>query len=735
MIPDGLPNQFLNWRTVNGRKIPCAPNGDPVNAHDPQVWLSYDQAKSAPYGVAFALTADDPWFFLDMDKCATDGQWTPQATAIFNSFTGAWGEISQSGKGLHILGKCDKSQLTDRRNKWEGWLEFYTQERFIAFGDTGWSRIGGVDIDKDFTQQLLNFVPQREFLGELPDGIDPTYTGPDDDDKLIKMMLDSSSTANAFGEGVTAADLWNADRTVLCKKFPDYDGDPNDFDHSSADMAMMCHLAFWTGKDMPRMDRLFRRSGLMRDKYDVRDDYRNDTVQKAARITKRVYDWKKPEPITDMATDPRMKEQYLNIQEMQKHFAGCVYIRDAHRVLIPDGSLLKSEQFNATYGGYYFQMMPDGTKSTRKAWEAFTENPMYHFPKGIREVFRPDLPPGLILNDGGVNIYVDPQVKLTTGDPSPVINHINKLLPNDIDRKILINYMAAVVQHPGVKFQWCPVIQGVEGNGKTLLATCVAEAVGLQYVHSPIAENLGEKYNDYVEGRIFIIVEEIWMKGRLEMLNVLKPLITNQRIEVRSMGRDKRMIDNVTNWFMCTNHRDAIIKSRSDRRYAIMYTAQQEFDDIARDGMDGEYFPDLYHWLRNGGYAVVSHWLKTYPIDPEFNPADKCHRAPITSSTNDAIEISEGPIEKEIKEAIALGMPGFNGGWIDSLSLTNLIADKRIRAQHTTIVECVKQMGYTEFQRADRPIMYLEGLQPMLYCNNSVSDRSTDGYIKAQGWR
>lgn len=37
MIPDGLPNQFLNWRTANGRKMPCAPNGDPVNAHDPQV--------------------------------------------------------------------------------------------------------------------------------------------------------------------------------------------------------------------------------------------------------------------------------------------------------------------------------------------------------------------------------------------------------------------------------------------------------------------------------------------------------------------------------------------------------------------------------------------------------------------------------------------------------------------------------------------------------------------------
>mgnify|MGYP000496936405 CR=1 FL=1 len=31
---------------------------------------------------------------------------------------------------------------------------------------------------------------------------------------------------------------------------------------SEADAALMTHLAFWTGKDMPRMDRLFRMSGL-----------------------------------------------------------------------------------------------------------------------------------------------------------------------------------------------------------------------------------------------------------------------------------------------------------------------------------------------------------------------------------------------------------------------------------------------------------------------------------------
>jgi hypothetical protein len=67
------------------------------------------------------------------------------------------------------------------------------------------------------------------------------------------------------------------------------------------------------------------------------------------------------------------------------------------------------------------------------------------------------------------------------GDVSLFLAHMKKILPIPRDRSILLAYMAAVVQHQGVKFQWAPLIQGVEGNGKTLFSRCVAEAVGVRY--------------------------------------------------------------------------------------------------------------------------------------------------------------------------------------------------------------------------------------------------------------
>jgi len=53
---------------------------------------------------------------------------------------------------------------------------------------------------------------------------------------------------------------------------------------SEADLALCCKLAFWTERDASRIDVLFRRSGLMRDKWE-RTDYRDATIAKAIQQT------------------------------------------------------------------------------------------------------------------------------------------------------------------------------------------------------------------------------------------------------------------------------------------------------------------------------------------------------------------------------------------------------------------------------------------------------------------
>lgn len=64
-------------------------------------------------------------------------------------------------------------------------------------------------------------------------------------------------------------------------------GDTGDYDsHSEADMALCCLLAFWTSGDTSQMDRLFRRSGLHREKWDADGStYGEMTIDRATNVT------------------------------------------------------------------------------------------------------------------------------------------------------------------------------------------------------------------------------------------------------------------------------------------------------------------------------------------------------------------------------------------------------------------------------------------------------------------
>jgi len=754
-----LPPQFMNyimvWNAATSKydKFPCLPDGTVADAHNPAHWITHDHALSLsnfdlnnpriPFGVAFVLTENDPYFLLDLDKCLqADGTWTPEAAAIYTSFTGAMGEVSVSGNGLHVVGKCNPAMLQDRKNKWNGWLEFYTQKRFIAFGTQGFNPINDtVERDIDWTQHILQFVPQRDVLGEMPDGVDPAYTGPEDDAELIQKMLSSAGGMGAaFGQKATVAQLWNAD-PVLCQIYPSYDGVETAFDHSSADAALFSHLAFWTGKDMPRMERLFRQSKLMRPKFEKREDYRLATIQGAARMCNKVYDFKKPDPI-EKATEQPSPEVYLTIQEQIEKFKGCVYIREIHKILIPDGSLLEHKQFKSSFGGHEFQMAPDGKKPTTNAFEAFTENRAWRFPKVNKSGFHPQKQFGTMIDNETINTFKPSPGEIKEGDITPFVNFMCKLLPVARDRDILLAYMAAVIQYPGTKFQWAPVLQGAEGNGKTFLANCVAHVVGSQHTHRPNSKQLAEKFNSYIENNLFIIVEEIDMQGKREMLDVLKPLVTNEEIEVRAMQQEKRMVRNWTNWIFCTNFQDAVMKSKNDRRYAMFFTAQQSYADIIRDGMNGKFFPELYGWAKNGGYAAVGYYLMNYVIPNELNPATACHRAPVTSTTEIAISKSAGVVEREIEEATEDGTIGFRGGFISSYSLEKLLHDKNLRRiSINKRYEILEELGYVRCPvltngRFPYPLIQEGNKRPVIYVKIGVAltDDPAAQYCGAQGY-
>lgn len=712
------------------------------DAHDPAAWTNYDTAANVAralgpsHGVGFVLTDTDPFWCLDIDNCATPaGGWSELAHSLCQQLPGCVIEVSLSGRGIHVWGRRSVMPAHSSKNIARG-IELYSSRRFIALGS---QRVGTLAEDCTAIDVVVAaFFPPRERVAAATAGDGPRadWNGPSDDGNLIRRMLQSRSAAGVFGGRASAADLWHADETALGRAYPPDASSREPYDRSSADAALGAHLAFWTGCDAGRMERLMRQSALVRDKWDSRPDYLQRTIANAVSMQRDVLQdapsavaaavagsGDGPPAITDVAGNT-----FLGADEQKRLFQGCVYVLDAHRILIPGGHLLKPDQFRARFGGYTFALDREAGKTTRNAWEAFTESQANTKPAVDGTCFRPDLAYGAIVTDAGrtrVNVYWPVDVPCAPGDATPFLRHLALLFPDDRDRAIVLAKMAAIVQYPGVKFQWALLLIGTEGNGKTLLSRCVAEAIGRRYVYWPKASKIAKQFNSWLFGHVFFAVEDIHTGADSDILDEIKPMITGgDGLEIEAKGVDQTTREICGNFIFNSNHKNAIKKTRNDRRFCTLFCAQQSVEDLARDGMDEGYMSGLYHWLKHeDGYAIVTHLLKHHPIPDEFNPAKGCQRAPVTTSTAEAIEQSLGAAEQIVVEAIEQGVAaGFKGGWVSSVHLDALLdrAGKGRSVPLSRRRDMMRSLGYDWHPglpggRVNNPVLPDGGAKPRLY--------------------
>jgi hypothetical protein len=705
----------VDWRT-----------GRAGNPADPALHLTLDRARTlaAERGQGIGFASGGGYWFLDLDRALEGTVWNADAVEACRRLPGAYVEVSQSGRGLHLIGRGTVPPHAVRGPN----RELYTDGHYCALTET--HARGDAETDLTAAVSALAaewFPPKTADTVPLPDeGPCPEWDGIADDGALIERML---ASAPGFGGKPSFKQLWEANPDALGAAYPDSGG--RAYDASAADVALMHHLAFWTGKDAARMERLARRSALVREKWD-RPDYMAATVGYARSHCRDVHNRKHrsiQEPAPEASTIPAAGIPPLVLpSDFARAFEGCVYIEDRYAAVAPDGTVLEPRQFRASfrYGGHMWVRWTEGRPS-EDAWDAFTCSDHWRPPSAHSVCFRPEHAPGAVVEEDGrrlLNVYRPAAVPCAPGDTGPFDTFLAKLLPGARERAILLAYMCSLVRNPGVKFQWAPLLQGVQGNGKTFLMECLAQAVGDRMTHFPNTQDLDSRFNDWMEFKLFVGVEEIMVGDRRSLLDSLLTMVTNKRIEIQPKGGAKRMGDNRANFMFASNHKDAVPLRDGDRRYCILYTAQQSKADLARDGMDGDWFPRLYAWARDGGFAHVTHKLRTADIPAEFDPAGLCHRAPETAGTREAFDLSRDPAEQAVIEAVESGMQGFRGGWISSHWLASLLEAKRFRTTPAKMRELVRRLGYLEHPalpngRVNNPLAGDNGTRPRLWVRES----------------
>jgi putative DNA primase/helicase len=315
-------------------KVPIKPyrtSGTPfASATDPGTWREFETAltyhresTSRTDGVGFVFDPEAEIVGVNLDNCRDrDSEelepWAADIIDRLDSYT----EISPSGTGIHVL---VEGELPAGRNR-RGDVEVYDRDRFFTV--TG-AHLAGTPAELARRQDALLAV-HHEFVQTAGEDEATTLTkatahaasngaaGVGDDDTPTQPVGPNSGLRRKFGRDPPAVDdpaLEAALHGLSPDEIPDpvprtleevagpgvdlpdsellrratasksgdtikglLDGDSSLWSgrdsrypsQSEADMGLCFFLGFWTGGDPDRMDRLFRDSGLYREKWDRR---------------------------------------------------------------------------------------------------------------------------------------------------------------------------------------------------------------------------------------------------------------------------------------------------------------------------------------------------------------------------------------------------------------------------------------------------------------------------------
>lgn len=268
--------RWVCWKRVerDGRatKIPIdASSGRMAKSTDPATWATFEDAVAAARrlgcdGVGFVFGPDRAFTGLDLDHVMEGGVLADEHRWVVEE-AGTYTEVSPSGDGLHLIFMGSKPEGAERCRR--GNVEMYDHDRFFTVTGDVFEGHGSLGSNPDVVERAYRTWIEPEAASE-PSGSSQMSLG-DGETALTDVDLVERMCASRSGAAI---------RALMAGDVSAQGGD-----HSAADMALCSHLAFWCAGDAERMDRIFRGSGLMRDKWDSR---RGDTTYGAQTIERAI---------------------------------------------------------------------------------------------------------------------------------------------------------------------------------------------------------------------------------------------------------------------------------------------------------------------------------------------------------------------------------------------------------------------------------------------------------------
>jgi len=721
MVPQSKQNGDIVWK-----KVPYQTDGKMAKSTAAATWTTYEDAMDAYLmggfdGIGITIDGSDDFQGIDLDDCIIDGELNRDATEVLGRIDG-YAEISPSGKGIKLF---TRSNLAISGKK--GNIEVYRDGRYFTV--TGHTINGHGCLPE--TIQDIDWFVERHFgsnnqISSL-ETYKPTLTGWDIDkvsNELIPFLgnidnyedwLQLGMALHHQGSGDSKwMEVWDEvsrgtstyNRQELESKWDSFSEQRN-----TGAGAITLASIIKNASDFKKAEqtKTFERyETLIKDCNDIND--LRTTVVEAIKA--------------ELGIDHISRGVLAHIlKDKFKEFKFPVSIGDAKNLIKPKGRdgvpdwaadwvyvthedrffniVTKRKVTQSGFGAMFNRLTGDDSAATLALdlWGIPTPDKIIYLP-AAEDLFEMNGVP--CVNEYNKNSPPDIPVVFSKGDLEAikvVQTHLAMILTEPGAAAIMTSWMAYCVQNPGVKIRWAPLIKGIEGDGKSVLGNLMMGVMGMANVGIVSPSVLATGFTSWAAGRCVNVLEEIRMVGhnRHDVLNTIKPYITNDQVTIHPKGVNEFVAPNTVNYIAFTNHHDALPLEDTDRRWWVQFTPFNDQEELARVA-DSDYFSRLFESIAN--YAPgLRKWLLEYiPVDA-FNPKGQ---APNSFAKNQMIGLNTSDEFEIIKTLLEEGGPGFSKEIFSSKHLTTamgFIEDVEV-PKGKALNKMLMKLGYMKMDKA-----------------------------------
>ena len=243
--------------------------------------------------------------------------------------------------------------------------------------------------------------------------------------------------------------------------------------------------------------------------------------------------------------------------------------------------------------------------------------------------------------------------------------HTKYIIGDDRQEALLIDWLAHNVKTPGKKINWAIVLQGIYGTGKTYFFNLLEAMLG-PYAKAVANKTLTSHFTGWATGSLVVCIDELRMSGqnRYEIVDTLKPYISNPTVAIEAKGENSIHVPNFTNYLAFTNHKDAVPVDRGERRYCILFSRVESEDQMRKelverlndlgicpsegDKPERVYFDMLFADLQDNP-GVLLRFFKDRQYSEHFSPRGA---APMTEAKKLMMELTKPTYQSQMEEYI-----------------------------------------------------------------------------------